>query len=205
MALGTDDIKTAHRANLFGNRTNLLLIFFVQLHKGFAGFEDFGVLRIGIRGGFADELFGKAHTAHLRFCHIFGITAQHNIGTASGHVGGDGYGAFFTGLRNDFGFLFMVLRVEYFVLYAAALEHVAENLGLFDGDGTNQHRLSFFVVLLHILDHSVKFGLLRLIDDIGQIFTRQRTVGGDFYHVQLVDLAEFLLFGHGRTGHTREL
>ncbi len=51
--------------------------------------------------------------AHLGLGHELGVAAQHDIGTTACHVGGDGDGALFTGLRHDLGFALVVLGVQH--------------------------------------------------------------------------------------------
>src|ERR1700735_4898214 len=50
------------------------------------------------------------------------VAAQHDVGTAAGHVGGDRDGAAAAGLGDDAGFLLVVLRVEHVVRDAPLLE-----------------------------------------------------------------------------------
>lgn len=54
----------------------------------------------------------------LRICsrQAFRITAQQNIDTATGHIGGNGDGAGATGLRNDRRFALMILGIEHFMI-----------------------------------------------------------------------------------------
>src|SRR6185437_8464423 len=52
----------------------------------------------------------------------FGITAKQNVGTAAGHVGGNGDRAAPASLRHDFGFFLVILGVEHDVLDALFLE-----------------------------------------------------------------------------------
>ena len=49
---------------------------------------------------------------------ILGVAAQHDVGAAAGHVGGDGDGAELAGLGHDLGLFFVVLGVEHVVLDA---------------------------------------------------------------------------------------
>src|ERR1700687_3599343 len=44
--------------------------------------------------------------------HEFGVAAQQNIGAAACHVGGDGDRAFASGLRHNFRFALVELRVQ---------------------------------------------------------------------------------------------
>ena len=67
--------------------------------------------------------------------------AEFNIGSAPGHVGGDGDGAGLAGERDDFGLARMVFGVEDVVRNALAVEQAADHLGGVDGGGTDEDRL----------------------------------------------------------------
>ena len=51
--------------------------------------------------------------------HVLGVAAKQNVGAAAGHVRGDRDVALAAGLRDDFGFLRVVLGVQHDVLDAA--------------------------------------------------------------------------------------
>ena len=70
------------------------------------------ILRFTVGGGLVDEVLLHALPAEGILGEIFGVAAQHDIGTAAGHIGGDGDGAGFTGLGDDLGFLFVELGVD---------------------------------------------------------------------------------------------
>ena len=78
---------------------------------------DFGVL-------------GRAvfHLAKLILDTELDITAQLNVGPATGHVGGDGDCADAARLRNDMRFAFVLTGVENFVLHAFFVEELAKQL-----------------------------------------------------------------------------
>ena len=120
-----------------------MLVF--QLAEGFARFEDFLVVGFRKTGRFSNHLFGVAFFAHFGFRHKFRVAAENNIGTAARHICGDGYRAVLTGLRNDFGFFFVVFRVEHFVLNPAFAERFRKRFALFNADGADQNGLPFFV------------------------------------------------------------
>ncbi len=56
--------------------------------------------------------------------HELGVAAEKDVGAAACHVGGDRYHAETSGLRDDFGFLLVELRVENDVADAFFLEDV---------------------------------------------------------------------------------
>ena len=53
--------------------------------------------------------------------YILGISAQQNVGTAAGHVGGNGDGGFPAGLGDDESLAFVLLGIQNLVLDAYLL------------------------------------------------------------------------------------
>ena len=84
-------------------------------------------------------------------------------------------------------------------------EHPGDALGLFDGDGTHQDGLTLLVALFDLLDDGAILAGLGLVDHVGVVGTDDGLVGGDLHDIQVVDGAEFVLFGHSGTGHAGEL
>ena len=62
------------------------------------------------------DLLGQALLAR----HELGVAAEQDVGAAAGHVGRDRHRALAAGLRDELGFLGVVLRVEHDVLVGAA-------------------------------------------------------------------------------------
>ena len=137
--------------------------------------------------------------------HEFGIAAEQNVGTAAGHVGGDGDHAEASGLGDEFGFALVLLGVEHDVADAFALQDGGEALGFFDGDGADQDRLLRLVQIADVVGGSFEFFFLGAVDDVGVLDAEHRLVGGDDDDFELVDLLEFGGFGFGRAGHAAEL
>jgi hypothetical protein len=71
-----------------------------------------------------------------------GIAAELNVGAASRHVGGDGDRAWHARLRNDPGLLLVVAGVQHLMRHFLLLEQFRQDLGLLDGGGADQHRLT---------------------------------------------------------------
>ena len=65
------------------------------------------------------ELLGDAFGERLLARHVLGVAAEQDVGAAAGHVGGDGDAALAARLRDDLGFLRVILRVQHDVLDAA--------------------------------------------------------------------------------------
>ncbi len=136
VALGADDVQTACGQHL------------VMQHL------PFGLQRGDLRrfGGIVQAFvfFDIAHAA-------FDTAAQHDIGTATGHVGGDGHLRTGTGLRHDLGFTRMLLGVQHVVRNVGLLEQAAQQFRLFNRGGTHQHRLAAFYATFDIGDDGVVF------------------------------------------------
>ena len=78
------------------------------------GIVDVG-FDLALRG--ADRLRDSLLHA-LLLGHEFGIAAEQNVGAAAGHVGGDGDHALASGLRDNFRFALVVLRVQNDVFFS---------------------------------------------------------------------------------------
>ena len=138
MALGANDEQTACGAHLVGLGVNGGLVLGVQLVKALTcgqnvgiggltvavsfGQQQFHGCRVGIlRGIGVEQVLAEVLLAHLGFRHELGVAAQHDIGTTACHVGGDGDGTLFTGLRHDLGLALVVLGVQHVEIPGVAL------------------------------------------------------------------------------------
>ena len=84
---------------------------FQSLGEHIARVKNFFVVGLGIAGRLGDELVAETRLAQIGLCHVLGVAAEHDIGTTAGHVRRDRDRTELTGLRDDLGFLFVVLRV----------------------------------------------------------------------------------------------
>ena len=120
------------------------------------------------------------------------------------------------GLRDELGFLRVVLRVQHDVLVGAAagrraalqaapVEHRRQLLGLLDRDGADEHRPALRVLVDDLGDDRVPLLRLGPVDEIGVLDAAQRPVRRDDDDVELVDLGELFGLGVGRAGHAGEL
>ena len=107
-----------------------------------------------------------------------------------------------TGIRYDLRLQLMELGVQYFVGNTALAQHVAEQLGGLDGDGTHQDGLSLLVGRYHLIHNGFVFFLLGLVYRILHILTDHGLVGRDRDNVHEVDISELFLLGQSGTGHT---
>ena len=87
------------------------------------------------------DSFGDLGVHQIFPGHGLRVAAQHDVGTTTSHVGGNGDGVGFAGLGHNGRFFFMVFGVEHLVLDALSFQKTAQLFGFFDGNGAHQHRL----------------------------------------------------------------
>ena len=133
------------------------------------------------------------------------VAAEHDIGTTTGHIGGDGDGALAAGDRDDLGLAGVLLRVEHLMVDARHVEQRGDDLGGLDGCGTQQHRLALGVALGDVLDDGGQLLLLGAEDEVVLVLADHRLVRRDRQHAQLVGAHELGGLGLGGTGHAGEL
>ena len=104
---------------------DLGLVALISLVIGRAGGENFGIIRLGKGIGLGDELVGETLLAQIALRHELGVAAEHDVGAAAGHIRRDRDRAEVARLRDDLGFLFVVLGVEDVVRDALALQKLA--------------------------------------------------------------------------------
>ena len=109
------------------------------------------------------------------------------------------------GLRDDARFLLVELGVQHLVLDAAALEQLAELLGLLDRHRADEDGPACVLQFHDLVDQGVELALLVAIDEIRIVLANHGPVGRDRHDLELVDLVELLGLGHRRAGHAREL
>ena len=167
--------------------------------------QDLLILRIRIAHSLVDDIILVALLAHFCLCQKFSVTAQHNIRTTARHVGCNGHCTQLACLCHDLCLTGMLLCIQHIVLDALPGQHPGQQLGLFNGNGTNQHRLPLGMTLADLVDDGFKLALFGSVDPILVVDTLYRLIGGDGNHVQLVDFLELVFLGHCRTGHTGQL
>lgn len=72
-------------------------------------------------------------------------TAELDVHAATGEVRRHRHATLLSGLRNEFSFAFMVLRVQHFVRNTGIAQVIADDFVVLDGNGTDKYRLSFVV------------------------------------------------------------
>ena len=119
MALCADDEEAAGGADLLRLLRDHRLVLGHLLGKQLPGGQNLLVVCFGVAGGVGNDLIGVAGLHQVCPGQVLGVAAQHDIGAAASHIGGDGHSALLTGLCNDFGFALMLLCVQHIVLNAA--------------------------------------------------------------------------------------
>src|ERR1039458_4326857 len=135
----------------------------------------------------------------------FGIAAQQNIGTASGHCRCNRYGPLPSRLRHHGRFALMVLGVQYLMWHPLAPEYLRQPLGLLYCDSTYQHGLAPGVQFLDLLGHVPELLLQCAVDHVRILPAQHVPVGGNHGNFELVDLFELGRFGFRRAGHAGQL
>ena len=130
--------------------------------------------------------------------------AQFDVRSTTGHICRNGYSTHLPGFRHNFGFLFMMLGIQYRMRNPTALQHSAQRFGCFHGNGSHQHRASQFVQSLYFVNHSIVFFPLGAVNVIFVINAAHRFIGGNNHHIQFVNIPEFLGFGFSRTRHASQ-
>ena len=118
------------------------------------------------------------------------ITAQHNIGTATRHIGSDGDDARPPRLSNNLCFLLVVLRVQHLVLDTRLLEVLREFLRGLNRRRTYQDRRFVLDNSAGLLDDRLELFLFRHEDQVVHVFTLHRDVGGNNHTLKAINLPE---------------
>ena len=121
MTLRTYYKQAAERTNLLSLRLDFFLEIIVKLLKCLSCVDDFLVIRITKARSLGNHFIIKALLCHFAPCHILRVTAEHNICTTACHIRCDCNRALFTCLRDNLGFLCVVLGIQDLVLNARTL------------------------------------------------------------------------------------
>src|ERR1019366_8502085 len=140
MALSGDDVEAAeaHHFVMFGVGELLVggedLVPHVAAHaiELLVVGEVVEVLVGNELGIFLGQALSDLFLEALVLGHELGVAAEQDVGTAAGHVGGDGNGVLAAGLGDNAGFAFVILGVEDLVLHPHLLEDGGEAFALLD-------------------------------------------------------------------------
>ena len=120
---------------------------------------------------------------------------------------GNGYHAFgaATCLSNDLCLLLVEFGVKHLMGDVAHAKHLRQKLGNFHGGGTYQAGAARVAHFLNLFDDGAVFLAVCLVNAIVHVVTCDRTVGGNFNHVELVDIPKLASLCACCTGHTCQL
>ncbi|MNX92700.1 hypothetical protein D3C86_1248520 [compost metagenome] len=96
----------------------------------------------------------------------------------------------------------MLLGIQYIMWNFTLLHHTAQQLRNFYRSSTYQYRTADSTQCFYFVDYGFILFTLGFINQILLIFTLNRTVGRNIYHIQFVDFPELTCFCFGSTGHT---
>ena len=129
------------------------------------------------------------------------IAAQHDIRAATRHVRGNRDHTRSARLRDDFGFAFVLFRIQHTVRNFASREFSREAFGRFDRRRAHQYRTPLCNASIDVLDDRVVFLIDRQIHEIVRIFAHHWPVRRNHDHFEAIDLMELERFGLGGAGH----
>ena len=205
MPLGAQDKEAAGGTDLLRLGVGDGLMLLQLLCKKSPGLQHILILGFAIAGGLADDLLGEAGLAQVGLGQKLRVAAQHNVGAAAGHIGGDGDGAQLAGLGHDLRFLLVILGVEDGMGDAPLFQQAGEVLALFDGNGAHQDGLALLMAGHDLVNNGPVLAGFVLIDHVRVIQTDDRLIGGDLDNIQAVDGLKLLRLGDGGAGHAGEL
>ena len=136
--------------------------------------------------------------------HFFEVAPQHDIGTATGHIGGDGDHAGAPRLGHDVGLALVLLGIEHLVRQLGLLQQVGNDFGVFDRGGAYQHGLAAFVAFADVVQRGLVFFRRGFVHAIELVFSLAGAVGWNDHGFQRVDFLKLVGFGVGRAGHAGE-
>ncbi len=204
MPLCTDNAETACLDNLQFFFFRLFLVRIVELTITLAHSLNFFAY-FGKSARLFDYVALDTLLSQPLFCKIFRVTAKQNIRTASGHVRCDRDCAKATRLRNNFRLAFVVFRVQNIMFDTVAEKQTGNLFRFFNGNRTDENRLTFFVTLRDFADDCHLFSLFRLVNFIALINTTDRLVCRNNDNVKRIYGTEFTFLRLCRTRHTRKL
>ena len=101
---------------------------------------------------------------------FFDIAAEHDVGAATGHIGGDGDHLGASGLGHDIGLAGVLFGVEHLVRQLGLDQQLGDDFRVFDGRGAHQHGLAALITFTDIVDGGHVFFLRGLVDAVELVF-----------------------------------
>jgi hypothetical protein len=136
---------------------------------------------------------------------LLDVAAQHDVGAATRHVGGDRDRARTAGLRHDLRLALVLLGVEHLVRDLRLLQQARQQFGVFDRRRADQGRLAAIDAVADVLDHGQVLLARGLVDQVEVVLALRGAVRRDHHGLEAVDLLELVGLGVGRAGHATEL
>ena len=127
---------------------------------------------------------------------------QFNIRTTAGHIGGNGYRSLLSCISYNLSLHLMEFGIKDFMRYTLFLQKRTDLLRSFDGNRAHQHRLSLFMGFNNCINHRIYLLFMGFINCIVMVLTNHRFIRWNFDNIHSINIAEFLFFSQGRTGHT---
>ena len=214
VAFGAYDAQTSRLEDFLLVLVALPLELLVQSAVLFLGFGDFLVVVTVRRGRHFDDfgrvlselaVLGPHAPLHLLARHVIGVAAQHDVRAAPRHVGGYRNRLESARLRDDCGFLFVVLGVQHAMPYALSFEHIGQFFRFLDADGADEDGLSSVVALLDVGNYGVQLAAVLGVDFVVLVAAEGGLVGRNGDDIEGVYALEFLLFRLGGARHARQL
>ena len=140
----------------------------------------------------------------IRQLHLH-ISTQHDIGTATRHIGGNGYGSRLACLGNNVCLTLMLLGVQdlvYDIFFTQQIRKIFRGL---DRRRTHQNRLLARPTRFDIVDDRIVLLFLRTVDQVRKIIPDHWLVSGDNDYFQAIDLLKLRRFGICGARHARQL
>ncbi|EXI66318.1 MAG: hypothetical protein AW08_02674 [Candidatus Accumulibacter adjunctus] len=184
VTFGTDDVQAAGRHDL--------LVQYLPLRP------DRGDLCFAL--GLAKRLV-VTHRGHL----LLDAAAKDDVGTAAGHVRGNGDHPRSAGLAYDLGLARMLLGVEHLVRQLFVVEQRRQQFRVLDRRRADQNRLAALAATADVGDDRAVLLLGGAKDLVVVVGPPHRLVGRDDDRLQAIDLLEFIGFRVGRPGHPGQL
>ena len=98
--------------------------------------------------------------------HKLWVSTEHDVGTATSHIGRNGYRSDSACACDDSGFTLVLLRIQYLVLDSTTGKHSRELFGLLNRDGADENWLASLVARDDIFSDSEELCGLGLVDQI---------------------------------------
>ncbi len=136
---------------------------------------------------------------------LLDVAAQHDVGAAAGHVGGDGDRTGAARLRHDQRLALVLLGVEHLVRDLGLLQQARQQLGVLDGRGAHQRRLAAVDAVADVFHHGQVLLARGLVDEVQLVLALRGAVRRDHHGLEAVDLLELVGLGVGRAGHAGQL